>query len=71
MTMGDFLDKGQWKKGYFDKDFISVSLFLEHMAIKDDFEKENFIRFWSYSCCYLPAAANCKYFYRTGRSIHP
>ncbi|KND03592.1 SCY1 protein kinase [Spizellomyces punctatus DAOM BR117] len=44
MTMGDFLDKGIWKQGYFDKDFISVTLFLEQIAIKDAFEKEQFIR---------------------------
>ncbi|KAJ3020363.1 hypothetical protein HKX48_000892 [Thoreauomyces humboldtii] len=43
MTMSDFLDKGLWKKGYFDKDFISVTLALENLAIKDAFEKDAFM----------------------------
>ncbi|KAI8587461.1 armadillo-type protein [Geranomyces variabilis] len=43
MKMADFLDKGLWKNGYFDKDFISVTLSLEQIAIKDTFEKEQFM----------------------------
>ncbi|KAJ3153399.1 hypothetical protein HDU86_005229 [Geranomyces michiganensis] len=43
MQMADFLDKSLWKKGYFDKDFISVTLALEQIAIKDTFEKEQFM----------------------------
>ncbi|KAI9092883.1 armadillo-type protein [Phlyctochytrium arcticum] len=44
MTMLDFLEKGAWKQGYFDNDFISVTLSLEQIAIKDTFEKEQFIK---------------------------
>ncbi|TPX56494.1 hypothetical protein PhCBS80983_g04505 [Powellomyces hirtus] len=43
MTMVDFVDKGLWKKGYFDRDFISVTLSLEQIAIKDAYEKEQFM----------------------------
>ncbi|KAI8822171.1 armadillo-type protein [Fimicolochytrium jonesii] len=60
MTMADFLEKGLWKQGYLDKDFISVTLFLEQIAIKDAFEKDQFLKKIDMSLDTFPTEF-CKY----------
>ncbi|KAJ3090318.1 hypothetical protein HK102_004122 [Quaeritorhiza haematococci] len=42
--MGSILERGLQKRGYFDNEFIQVSLFLEQISIKDAHEKDQFLR---------------------------
>ncbi|KAJ3282146.1 hypothetical protein HK104_011070, partial [Borealophlyctis nickersoniae] len=60
MDMAAFLEHATQKRSYFDNDFVSVSLFLEQIAIKDVNEKEQFLRKIDTSIASFPAAF-CKY----------
>ena len=42
--MSSFIEHGLSDEGFFQDDFIQTALFLENMSIKDDREKEAFIK---------------------------
>jgi SCY1-like protein 1 len=44
LDLSSFIERGLSHNGFFQDDFIQTALFLENMSIKDDSEKQAFLK---------------------------